>query len=90
MFDKRPEKSYMNHWYKWAAESKEKEQLFYDIRQLVEDMIKELVPPLLKEYSKLIDIDIITRLDGRRVDLDGIEKAIRDYIQDSLTSNFKH
>ena len=44
MFYGRKDKSYLNHWSDWAIKGEEREELFQDVRQLVEDMIKELLP----------------------------------------------
>ena len=84
MYYNREDKSYMNHWYDWVIENPDMEPLFNKISQLVEDMIKELLPPLLKEYSHMINIDVIAALNGRKVDLDGIEQAVIDLIQKQI------
>ena len=52
MFLNEKNKSYMNHWYNWAMDSIEKEALFQEVRQLVEDMIKELLPRMIEDYFK--------------------------------------
>ena len=39
----------MNHWYRWADDI-EKEALFQDVRQLIEDMINEKVPIMIEKY----------------------------------------
>ena len=52
MFFNEKDKSYKNHWYNWAMESIEKEALFQEVRQLVEDMIKELLPRMIEDYFK--------------------------------------
>ena len=53
MYYGREDNSYMNHWYKWASVSTEREELFEDVRQLVDDMINEIVPRLLEERLKI-------------------------------------
>ena len=84
MFYNNENNSYNNHWYKWAADGTEKEQLFYDIRQLVEDMIRELVPPMIEEYIKgteeIINFNVETLLNGKVIDMKNINRDLEEYI----------
>lgn len=87
MFKDEKNKNSMKHWFEFAAQGPEMEQLFYDIRKLIEDTIRELLPPLFQEFSHLISVDIITALNGRKVDLDGVKQGIIDYMQEYLNKN---
>ena len=48
-------KSFQNHWYKWA-DTQELEQLYYDIVELVKDMLAELIPQEVEKYLRNVDI----------------------------------
>ena len=95
MFFNDKSKSYMNHWYHWAI-SQERESLFQDIRQLVEDMIKELTPPLIYEYLKerldtlnTLNFDIRTALNGKANDLGNLRQDIEDYVIETIKKSLK-
>ena len=93
MFYETKNKSAMNHWFNWL-DAPEIEELFYKIYHLVEDMIKEILPQLLKEYSHLIDLEVIAELNGKKIELNEIEDKLTDFViekfKKGLTSNFKH
>lgn len=83
----------MNHWYKWAMEGMEKEELFQDIRQLVEDMIKELIPPIIEEYLKdridSLNVKVYTELNGKINDIGNFRQDIQEYVIDSISKSIK-
>lgn len=78
-------KTYLNHWYNWAADGPEKEEMFQDIRQLVEDMIREMLPQIIEEYISLYNIDIQTRINGKINNLSGLRSDIERIIIEELT-----
>lgn len=92
MFFNDKSKSYMNHWYNWAI-SQERESLFQDIRQLVEDMIKELLPPMIEEYLKerldTLNIEVRTELNGKANDLGNLRQDIEDYVIETIKKSLK-
>lgn len=51
---------------------------------MVLDMIKELVPPLVRECYNEINVDLSTNLNGNPVDADGLREYIREIIIDEL------
>lgn len=85
MFYSNKDMSYLNHWSDWAEKGLEREQLFYDVRQLVEDMIKEIVPQVIEEYLKGYTVNVETRLNGRAVDLSGLKSDLERLIVDELS-----
>ena len=89
MFYSNKEMSYLNHWPKWASYGVDREQLFYDVRQLVEDMIKEIVPQMVEEYLKGFTIDVETQLNGRAADLSGLKSDIERLIIDELSKGIR-
>ena len=89
MFFNNKDKSYLNHWYQWAAIGAEREQLFQDVRQLVEDMIKEIVPQVIEEYLKGFSVNVETQLNGRAADLRGLKGDIERLIIDELTRGIR-
>lgn len=74
MFQNNKDKSYLNHWSKWAAEGQEKEELFYDVKSLVEDMIGELIPT----------INLQTTINGKSINRDTIREAIEEQLRSEL------
>ena len=64
--------SSMKQWSNWAAQGKEKEELFYEIYTLVEAMIKEKIPEYLAEYM----LDIKTYIGGKSIDLPNVKREI--------------
>ncbi len=88
MFLNERNKSYNNHWYDWAIESIEKEALFQEVRQLVEDMIKELVPRLIEDYLKeridTLNINVQTVLNGKANDLGNVRQDLESFIVDQI------
>lgn len=87
MFYSNKEMSYLNHWADWTI--KGNEDLFYDVRQLVEDMIKELLPQLMEEYFKEYTVNVETRLNGKAADLSGLKTDIERLIADELTKGMR-
>ena len=85
MFYSNKEMSYLNHWADWAVKGIEREQLFYDVRQLVEDMIKEIVPQEVEKYLSTFTIDVETRLNGKATNLEGLKADVERLIIDELT-----
>lgn len=79
------DKSYLNHWYNWAAEGREKEQLFYEIELLVRDMIKSIFPDLITEFKEKIRIEISAAIDSGKIDLSGLKQSIIDYINKNIS-----
>ena len=89
MFYSNKDMSYLNHWAEWAIKGAEREELFQDVRQLVEDMVKEIVPQVIEEHLKGFTIDVETRLNGRAADLNGLKSDIERLIADELTKGFR-
>ena len=85
MFNGIKEKSYMNHWYSWAAQGREKEQLFYEIELLVKDIIKSILPELIAEFKEKISIEVSAAIDNGKIDLSGLKQSIIDYINRNLS-----
>lgn len=84
MFYSNKDMTYLNHWGKWASMGIEREQLFQDVRQLVEDMIKEIVPQVLDEYLKSYSVNVETRLNGKAANLEGLRADIERLIMEEL------
>lgn len=79
MYRGNKDKSAMNHWFEWV--SKGKEELFEDIYKLVEDMIKEMTPQLIKEYliENPIPIDVKP----------SVENDLKAKIEEAITKALK-
>lgn len=85
MFYGRKDKSYLNHWSDWAIEGREKEELFQQVRQLVIDMIAEILPQELEKYMNSFSIDVRTQLNGREASMSGLKSDLERLIMDELT-----
>ena len=85
MFFSDKNKSFENHWFEWVLKGAEREQLYYDVRQLVEDMVKEIVPQEIEKYFSAFSVDVETRLNGKAVSLEGLKADIERLIIDELT-----
>ena len=55
---------------------------------MVLEMIKELVPPLVRECYNEINVDVSTYLNGRSVSGEGLREYIREIIIDELRKGF--
>lgn len=70
-------KSFQNHWYKWA-DRQELEQLYYDIVELVKDMLAELIPQEVEKYLSNIDIY------GKLVNSEALAQSLIDSLNRQL------
>lgn len=66
----------------------EHERHIYEIHSMVLEMIKELVPPLVRECYNEINVDVSTYLNGRSVSGEGLREYIREIIIDELRKGF--
>ena len=70
-------KSFQNHWYKWA-DRQELEQLYYDIVELVKDMLAELIPQEVEKYLRNVDIY------GKLVNSEALAQSLIDSLNRQL------
>lgn len=70
-------KSFQNHWYKWANRQ-ELEQLYYDIVELVKDMLAELIPQEVEKYLSNVDIY------GKLVNSEALAQSLIDSLNRQL------
>ena len=68
------------------AKNQKDAQHLYDIHDLIQQMIAELVPPLVKQCFEEISIDVQTRLNGKPNDLTGLKKDITKMLIEKLNS----
>ena len=68
-----------------SGSSKEQERMIYKTVEMVKEMIKEEVPAMIEEYWKThieeYTINIITHLNGKKVDFDGLRADIMGIIE---------
>ncbi len=64
------------------------ERHLYEIHDLIVEMIKELVPPLIEQYWKehieQFTVDVITLLNGKQTDLTGLRADLQKIILEEL------
>lgn len=89
MFYNDKNKSYINHWFRWAEKGIEREELFQDVRQLVEDMIKQILPQAIEEHLNGLTIDVETRINGKTADLSGLKGELEQIIVDELINGLR-
>lgn len=77
-------KSSHNHWFDWVLEGQEKEMLYYQIRQLVEDMLEEKLPQLFKQYMEGQSIDVSTIINGNSGSISGIKEDIQQLVYEKV------
>ena len=70
------------------SKNPEHERHIYEIHSMVLEMIKELVPPLVRECYNEINVDVSTYLNGRSVSGEGLREYIREIIIDELRKGF--
>lgn len=70
-------KSFQNHWYKWA-DRQELEKLYYDIVELVKDMLAELIPQEVEKYLSNKDIY------GKLVNSEALAQSLIDSLNRQL------
>lgn len=83
MYRNNKNKSYLNHWYDWPN-SIEKEEEFYMICKLVEDMIKEIVPREIEKYKEKLLIDIEPRINGAVLNSAAMRQEVIRQINEEL------
>ena len=83
------ENTTMRHWANWAAEGIEKELLFYQVSQLVEDKVKEIVPPLIENYLNTVKVNVETTLNGKAADLSGLKEDIERLAVEEVIKAFR-
>lgn len=72
-----------------SGSSKEQERMIYKTVEMVNEMIKEEVPAIIEEYWKNhieeYTINIITHLNGRKVDFEGLRADIARIIETEIS-----
>ena len=72
-----------------SGSSKEQERMIYKTVEMVKEMIKEEVPAMIEEYWKThieeYTINIITHLNGKKVDFEGLRADIMGIIAEELS-----
>lgn len=73
-------KSSLNHWYEWNDNMKE-EELYYKIRSIVIDTIREELPQLIKDYQYNIE----TTINGESLEKNNIKDILTSQLREALT-----